>query len=106
LWRTRRPPHAAPRRRPDVPPRASPRRVPSGFRHGDPAHEQPGRARPAAPEDPAEDQRTSPVRTDHPIPADHPRLCLHRHKTLLQCHDRHSQRGHRQPLDARTCERV
>jgi hypothetical protein len=65
-----------------------------------PAHVQPGRTRPAARENPAEDLRPPPLRDRRPPPVRRPRLHLHRRKTRRGHHHRHPRRARREPLDA------
>jgi hypothetical protein len=69
-------------------------------RPADPADLQPGRARPAPVENPAEDLRPAPLRDRHPQPLRHPRLPRHRPQARCRRHDRHPRRPHRKPLDA------
>src|SRR5262249_18419619 len=49
-------------------------------RPADPAHLQPGRTRPAAREDPAEDLRPAPLGDSHAEPVRPARLRIHRHQ--------------------------
>ena len=61
--------------------------------------QQPGRTRPAALQDPAEDQRPAPLGQDHPGPVRHPRIRLHRRQARDHRLHRHPRRTHRKPLD-------
>jgi hypothetical protein len=59
------------------------------------AHFQPGRTRPVAREDPAENQRSAPLRGHHPAPLRQPRLRIHRCQARppdLHCHPRRTRR--------------
>ena len=60
---------------------------------------QPGRTRPAARKDPAEDQRPAPLGESHPRPVRHPRLRLHRRQARDRRPRRHPRRPRRKPLD-------
>ena len=84
---------------PGMPPRPGSRRAAVPHRHGDPAHQQPGRTRPAARQDPAEDQRPAPLSENHPRPVRHPRLRIHRRQARPRPVHRHIQRARRRPLD-------
>ena len=75
------------------------RRAPVPDRHRHPAHLQPGRTRPAALENPAEDQRPAPLGEDHPRPVRDPRLCLHRSQARDRRLHRHPRRSRRKSVD-------
>ena len=64
-----------------------------------PPDQQPGRTRPAALQDPAEDQRPAPLGEDHPRPVRDPRLRLHRRQARDRRLHRHPRRPRRKPLD-------
>ena len=75
------------------------RRAPVPDRHRYPPDQQPGRTRPAALENPAEDQRPAPLGEDHPRPVRHPRLRLHRSQARDRRLHRHPRRPRRKPVD-------
>ena len=80
-----------------APPRSRRAAVPHRHRH--PPDQQPGRTRPAALQDPAEDQRPAPLGEDHPGPVRHPRIRLHRRQARDRRLHRHPRRTRRKPLD-------
>ena len=83
-----------------MPARPRGRRAPLPVRPARPAHLQPGRTRPAAGQDPAEDLRPAPLRDRHPQPLRHPRLHRHRAQAPRGHHHRNPRRPRRKPLDA------
>ena len=64
-----------------------------------PPDQQPGRTRPAALENPAEDLRPAPLGENHPPPVRHPRIRLHRRQARDRRLHRHPRRHRRKPLD-------
>ena len=83
-----------------MPARPRGRRAPVHLR---PAHTpdlEPGRARRAPGEGPAEDLRPAPLRAGHPAPVRHPRLHFHRRQARHQRLHRPARRAHRESLDA------
>ena len=75
------------------------RRAAVSHRHRHPPDQQPGRTRPAALQDPAEDQRPAPLGEDHPGPVRHPRIRLHRRQARDRRLHRHPRRTRRKPVD-------
>ena len=76
------------------------RRAAVRLRPADPAHLQPGGARRAAGQNPAEDIRPAALRRNHPAPVRDPRLPIHRRKARHRHADRPARRDSRPPLDA------
>jgi transposase len=81
-----------------APPRSRRAAVPHRYRH--PADQQPGRTRPAAGEDPAEDLRPAPLGENNPRPVRRPRLRINRRQARDRRLHRHPGRPRREPLDA------
>ncbi len=80
-----------------APPRSRRTAVPHRHRH--PPDQQPGRTRPAAIQDPAEDQRPAPLGENHPRQVRHPRIRIHHRQARdLRLH-RHPRRTRRKSLD-------